>query len=343
MIRLKDIALRAGCSVMTVSKCLRDEPDVSAATKVRIKKLAGEMGYVPDVFAQALRTRSSKMFGVIIPSTTNPIFSRTLHALEERAHELGFEIVLAHSLGKPEREEACINRLIARRVQGMFINPVYRLQKEVSAYRELEKSGIATVILGHLAPFCSRFVNVEADDLLGSYKLTQHLLQLGHKRIAFFAGVVVAPASQERFEGYRRALREAQLEVDDNMVFQAGNTIEDGEKAALQLINECSDATAIMADNDLVAVGCADTLLNQGIKIPEDISVTGFGNVLVSEYFRVPLTTVRQPKFRLGSSGMDLMQQILRGEKPKAIRLAAEPVLRASTAAPPAKSRLTRS
>ena len=333
MIRLKDIAARAGCSVMTVSKCLRDEPDVSTATTVRIKKLAAEMGYVPDVFAQALRTRASKLIGVVIPATTNPVFSRLLLALEERAHDMGFQLILSHSLGSPEREEACISRLLARRVQGMFIHPVYRLQKEVRAYTELEKSGVPTVILGHHAPFCAQFANVESDDLLGSYKLTQHLLELGHRRIAFFTGQVTAAASQERFEGYRRALREAGLDVADQLVFQSGNTIEDGAKAALEFLNEAAPATAIQCDNDLVAIGAANTLLNQGVKIPQDISLAGYGNILVAEYFRVPLTTVRQPKHRLGLAAIDALQKLLAGEKPKSVRLAAEPVFRASTAA----------
>src|SRR5262245_28493851 len=110
MVRLKDIALRAGVSVMTVSKALRDEPDVSAATKTRVKLLAQQMGYVPDSTAQGLRTRTTKIFGVIISAMTNPIFARLVLALEERAHQLGYDILLAHSLNIAEREEACIRR-----------------------------------------------------------------------------------------------------------------------------------------------------------------------------------------------------------------------------------------
>ena len=152
-------------------------------------------------------------------------------------------------------------------------------------YQELLARRIPTVLLGHTAPFCSQFVNVETDDLLASYAVTQHLLKLGHKRIAFFAGPLATPWTQERFEGYRRALREAGLDVDDRLVFQAGRTIEDGAKAALQMINESSDATAVQAVNDVVAVGCAETLLSQGLKIPEDISVAGFGNILLGRAF----------------------------------------------------------
>src|SRR5579863_10195436 len=108
MVRLKDIARQAGVSVMTVSKALRDESDVSAATKVRLKALAHQMGYVPDSSAQGLRTKTTRQFGLVIPSITDPIFSRIVFAIEDRAHELGYDILLAHTLNQNEREEQCI-------------------------------------------------------------------------------------------------------------------------------------------------------------------------------------------------------------------------------------------
>ena len=340
MTRLKDIAQRAGLAVMTISKALRDKPDVSAATKARVKLLAQQMGYVPDSTAQGLRTRTTRLFGLVISSMTNPIYSRVVLAIEERASELGYGILLAHTLNMPEREEACLRRLLGRRVDGLFISPVYRLTAEAPIYQELAARRIPTVLLGHAAPFCNQFVNVETDDLLASYAVTQHLLKLGHRRIAFFAGPLATPWNQERFEGYRRALREAGLDVDDRLVFQAGRTIEDGAKAALQMINESSGATAVQAINDVVAVGCAETLLSYGLRIPEDISVAGFGNILLGEHSRVPLTTTRQPKFRLGSAAVDAMQALLRGQRPESRRLPAELVVRASTGTAPAASRL---
>lgn len=336
MVRLKDIARHARVSVMTVSKVLRDEPDISAATKARIRQLAQQMGYVPDTTAQSLRSRTSRFLGVVIPSITDPIFARILLAIEERAHALGYEIILAHTLGKEERETACVQRLLARRVDGLFISPVYRLRPDAPLYQTLQTRGVPVVILGHSAAFCRSFISVETDDTLASYAATRHLLDLGHKRIAFFCGPQAAPWSQERLEGYRRALREAGLEVEDKFVFQAGNTIEDGAKAALQFVNESATATAIQAVNDLVAIGCTNTFLDQGIKIPQQLSVVGFGNILTSEHFRVPLTTVRQPKFRLGVAAMDIMVKLLRGERPQNKRLPAEIIVRQSTAPPPA-------
>ena len=336
MIRLKDIARHAGVSVMTVSKVLHDAPDISAATKVRVRQIAQQMGYVPDCNAQTLRTRTSRFLGIVIPTISDPLFSRVLLAIEERAHELGFEIILAQSLGQEEREQTCIQRLLSRRVDGLFISPVYRLRPEAPIYQQLQSRKVPVVILGHNAPFCRQFACVETDDSKASHAATQHLLQLGHTRIAFFTGPQAAPWAQERFDGYRRALGEAGLAVDDRLIFQAGATIEDGATAALQFVNESTRATAIQAVNDLVAIGCANTFLGQGMRIPEHFSVVGFGNILSSEHYRVPLTTIRQPKLRLGVSAMDLMLKLLRGHPPETRRLAAEIIVRQSTSSPAA-------
>src|SRR5476649_2903438 len=185
MVRLKDIAQHVGVSIMTVSKALRDEPDVSAATKARIKALAKQMGYVPDSSAQGLRTKTTKLFGLIIPSSTNPIYARMVVAVEERAHELRYDILFAHSLNKPEREELCLRRFLSRRVDGLFISPVYRFEAEARIYQEVLASKTPVVLLGPPAAFCKSFPSVEIEELAASFNVTQHLLKLGHKRIAY--------------------------------------------------------------------------------------------------------------------------------------------------------------
>jgi DNA-binding LacI/PurR family transcriptional regulator len=338
MIRLKDIAEKAGVSIMTVSKVLRDASDISPTTKARVRQLAEQMGYMPDSVAQGLRTRTSKLFGLIIPATTNPIYARVVMAIEEQAHELGYDVILAQSLNMPEREEHVIRRLLSRRVDGIFLTPVYRLDPKAAIYEELLRRGTPAVLLGHRAPFCDRFVSIESDDVGAAYIATKHLVDLGHKRIAFFSGPSASPSSQERLEGYRRALREAEIQPDDTLVFTAGSTTEEGERTALQMLNEAPKATAVQTANDLVAIGAATVFLSQGLRIPQDLSIVGFGNILVSEYFRVPLTTIRQPKLRLGAAAMDSMVRLIRGERPENKRLRAELVVRQSSGAPPAVS-----
>lgn len=335
MIRLKDIAERAGLSMMTVSKAMRDVKDVSPATRARIRKLAAEMGYTPDSVAQGLRNRNTRLLGLVISAVTNPVFARVMMAIEEQAHELNYAILFAQSLNVVEREEEVIRHLLSRRVEGLFITPVYRMEPTAPIYEELRRRGTPVVLLGPRAPFCQGFVNVETDDSTASYAATQHLLELGHRRIAYLAGPAVVPSAQERIEGYRRALREASIEIDDRLIFNAGSTIEEGEKAALQMLNEAPGATAVQAVNDMVAIGAANVFLNQGLQIPRDLSMVGFGNILVAEHFRVPLTTIRQPKLRLGSAAMESMVRLMRGETPASKRLPAEIIIRASTGRPP--------
>ena len=269
MVRLKDIAQLTGVSVMTVSKALRDAPDVSAATKARIKALALQMGYVPDSSAQGLRTKTTKLFGLVIPATTNPIYARIVFAIEERAHELGYDFLIAQTLNKPEREDVCLRRLLSRRVDGLFITPVYRFEAEARIYQEIVARKIPTVLLGSPAPFCKNFAQRRNRGTRSPATTSPSIcIGLGHKKIAYLTGPPAAPWSHERFEGYRRAFREAGLEVDDKLVFAAGSTLEDGTKAALQMLNEGCHPTAIQAVSDLVAIGCAETLLQQGFKIP---------------------------------------------------------------------------
>jgi LacI family transcriptional regulator len=290
--------------------------------------------------AQGLRNRTTKLLGLVVSSVANPIFAGTVAAIEERAHELGYDLLLTHTLNMPDREEACIRRLLSRRVDGLFIFPVYRLAPAAAIYQDMARRRIPAVILGHRAPFCADFHNVETDDVRGSALLTGHLLELGHKRIAYLCGPASAPWAQERLEGYRRALREAEVEWDDRLLFNAGSTIEEGEQAALQILHEAPSITAVQSACDLSAIGAAHVFLNQGLHIPKDLSVAGFGNLLLSEHFRVALTTVREPKFRLGAAAMEMMQELLRGGQPEAGRLPSEIVLRASTGPPkrPAQS-----
>lgn len=335
MVRLKDISARAGVSVMTVSKVLRDASDVSASTKARVRQLAQDMGYVPDFLAQGLRTRTTKLFGLVISTIANPIYARTAMALEERAHELGYGLILTHSLNDTEREAVCIRRLLSRRVDGLFISPVYRLAPAARVYEELERNGTPTVLLGHRAPFCSQFVNVECDDMPAGHAVTRHLIGLGHRRIAFFAGPTSAEWAKQRLEGYCKALRESEIEVDDRLIFNAGRTIQEGRDAAKQMLAESVKPTAVQAVNDLVAIGAATEFLNHGIRIPQDLSITGFGDIVTSEYFKVPLTTTRQPKFRLGDSAMELMINVLRGDPVENRRLAAELLIRESSGPAP--------
>src|SRR5262249_5185959 len=155
-------------------------------TKAKIKSLAQQMGYVPDSSAQGLRTKTTKLFGLVIPATTNPVYSRMVYAIEERAYELGYDVLITQTLNKPERADACLLRLLSRRVDGLFITPVYRFEAEARIYKEIVTRNTPTVLLGPPAPFCKNFISVEVEEVAASYSVTRHLIELGHKKIAYF-------------------------------------------------------------------------------------------------------------------------------------------------------------
>jgi LacI family transcriptional regulator len=335
MVQLKHIAERAGVSLMTASKALRDKPDVAPGTKAKIKHIADQMGYVPDRCGQYLRGRRTYLIGICAPTATDPTVTPTIAGIHEFVYGLAYDLMLTTTQNSAEREEAAINRMIGRQVEGLFIIPTYRLPPEAPAYRRLTESQIPTIVIGQTAQFCHGFVNVQGDDLAASQTVTRHLIALGHKRIAFLTGLLSEPWAEERLEGYRRGLREVGLDVDDRLVFHAGRTIEDGARAASEMIAACSDATAIQAVTDLVAIGCAEIFVQHGYTIPKDISITGFGNIQLSEHCRVPLTTICQPKYRLGVVAAQMMSQMLAGRRPQPQRLPADLLVRASSAPAP--------
>ncbi len=336
MIRLKDVAKRAGVSVMTVSKVMRGATDISPATSARVRALAEQMGYVPDSLARGLRTRATRLIGLVVPAVGHPFFSRMVMAVEEAAQQAGYEVLLAQTLNQPEREDAAIRRILSRRVEGLLVLPAGRLAPTATLYDELHARRFPLVILGPKTPCCRQFIAVGADETPGTLLATRHLLSLGHRRIAFFAGPASAPWARDGYDGYCRALREAQVEVDDGYVFSAGYGFEEGAEAALQMLREEVDATAVQAVNDLVALGAASALLDRQVRIPEQVSVVGFGNLPASAWFRVPLTTVHQPKYRLGVAAMNVLSQLLRGVRVEIPHLPLELVVRSSTARPAA-------
>lgn len=337
MVRLKDIAEVLGCSVMTVSKALRDEPDVSPATKTRIKLTAQQMGYVPDSSAQGLRTRTTKLFGLAVSSCSDPMLAGVVSAIEQLAYEMGYDLLLGQNANIPEREEACIRRFLARRVDGIFIAPAVRMTTDAPIFQELLVRRVPTVILGPPPPYCTAFVAVYAEEESAAHAVTQHLLQLGHRRIAFMAGLAGSLAHKARFDGYRRALAEVGLDFQEQNVFVAGRTVEDGEKAARQFTAEQCAATAIQAVNDLVAIGCMKHLVSRGMHIPGDVSIAGFGNVALSDAVLTPLTTVRHPKSRLGAAALGAMQLLLKNRRPDQKPIPTEIIVRSSTGIAPAR------
>ncbi len=335
MATLKDLAVSLNLSVMAVSKALRDAPDISAATKARVQAEAKRQHYVPNRAAQNLRSRRSGLVGVVVPQIHHTYYSHLVWGIERQAEARGFQVLLAHSLDRAENELNEVRKLLSRQIEALFLIPAIRWQHRLATLDLVRAGGVPTVLLDAYPAGADKFPGVTwvvCDDQRGSFLATEHLLELGHRRILFLAGPNGSSSSAGRFGGYQRALAAAGVSYSDTRVFLSGRDIEAGRHAMSQAISEKVEFTAVVAFNDSVAIGAAETLLKQGVRVPEDVSIAGFGDGLLAENFRVPLTTVRVPQMEMGETALRLALELQKGAPVAPRTLPVEIIVRASTA-----------
>ena len=320
---------------MAVSKALRDAPDISVTTKARVQAEARRRNYIPNRAAQNLRLKRSGLVGVVVPQINEITYSQLVWGIERQAEAMGLQIILGHSLDSAETEMREVQKLIARQVEALLLVPAVRWQHRLATLELIRSSQIPTVLLDAYPAGAERFPRVSwavCDDQRGGQLATGHLLELGHREILFLAGPNGSSSSAGRFSGYRRALMDADVAYDDARVFLADKDIESGRRAMAQALSEKAAFTAVVAHNDSVAMGAAETLMQQGFRLPEDISIVGFGDGLLAANFRVPLTTVRVPQVEMGEAALRLAFELQKGEAVPPRVFPVEIIVRASTA-----------
>jgi DNA-binding LacI/PurR family transcriptional regulator len=334
MATLKEIARNLNLSAMAVSKALRDAPDISAATKARVKAEAQRLDYVPNQAARNLRACRSHLLGVVVPQINHPYFSNIVWGIERQAEASGYQILLGHSLDAASHEVAEVRKLLARQVDALLLVPAVRWQDRLATLELASSRDVPVVLLDRFPAGANQFPRVTwivNNDRLGAEKATQHLLELGHREILFFAGPHGSSSSAARLEGYRRAMADSPAGQEDRRVFLAGHGIEGGEKAMSQVLDEGAPCTALVAFNDSVAFGAIDLLLRQGQRIPHDISVVGFGDSLLARHFRVPLTTMHCAVADMGSAAVQAALELIAHCPVQPRELNTELIIREST------------
>jgi len=322
MATLKDIATSLNLSVMAVSKALRDAPDISAATKARVQAEAQRRNYIPNRAAQNLRAQRSGLIGVVVPKINHTYYSHLIWGVERQAEAIGLQVLIGE-----------VQKLIARQVEAILLVPAVRWQHRLATLELVRASGIPTVLLDAYPAGAENFPRVSwvvSDDQRGGQLATEHLLELGHKEILFLAGPNGSSSSAGRFSGYQRALAAAGVPYSDTRVFLADKDIDSGCHAMGQALTEKASFTAVVAHNDSVAIGAADTLFQQGFRIPEDVSIVGFGDGLLAENFRVPLTTIRIPQAQMGETALRLALAMQKGETVQPRQMPVEIIVRQS-------------
>jgi DNA-binding LacI/PurR family transcriptional regulator len=316
-VSIKDIAQTANVTPGTVSRALRDSPRVNPETKARIQRLADEMGYTPDAQARSLATGRTQAIGVVVTTLTDPFIGTVVQTIESAAYERGYTVILTSSNDIPEREIEAVQMLQSRRVDGVIVSS----SRVGALYQErLDQLRVPVVLINSLAEQGGQYtISVSVDNQDGGYQATNHLIQKGHRRIAYVAAPADRNDSAERMTGYRNALAEAGIAYDSSLVVQ-GTGRAGGGKRALPVLLSLNDApSAVFCYNDMTAIGLLSAACDAGLSVPHDLAVVGFDDIAFAQLAYPPLTTIAQPVDRLGGGAVETVLAFLaddgRGER----------------------------
>ena len=340
-VTLRDVARRAAVHPGTVSRALNIETRalVNDETAQRVIDAAQELGYKPNPIARGLKTNRSYTVGVLIPDLTNPLFPPIVRGIEDRLGEAGYTSLIANTENDPERERSDVLALRARQVDG-FITATARRDHEL--LWEMVAAGERVVLVNRSIADGS-LPAVTGDDHAGVHLAVEHITALGHSRIAHLGGPQEVSTGYQRHHGFIEAMRDAGLVPDSELVrFGRAFTEAEGARVCRELLDSGRPFTAIVAGNDLMALGCYDVLAERGLRCPADVSVVGFNDMRFADRFNPPLTTVGLPHYEIGAVAAELLLERLRdpAATPRQVTLAPALVVRASTAPPGAGRRV---
>ncbi len=328
---LRDVARIAGVHPGTVSRALNPATEalVRDETVRRVREVAEQLGYRPNPLARGLKTNRSFTIGVIVPDIQNPLFPPIIRGLDDRLGEAGYTPLIANTDNDPERERVDFEAMRARAVDG-FVTATARLDHEL--LDEFADLGMPLVLVNRRVEDGS-LPSATADDRAGVRLAVEHLVALGHTRVAHLGGPQDVSTGRQRREGFEEAMAAANL---DPSLVKYGRAFTEPEGARLceQLLAETEPPTAIVAGNDLMALGCYDVFAARGIACPGDISVAGFNDMPFADRFSPPLTTVRIPHYEIGVAAAQLLLDILQGSRDGTTEVVLPPelVVRGSTA-----------
>ncbi len=306
-VSIKDIAKEAGVSPSTVSRALNDHPHIRDETKAYIQDLAQAMGYVPSVLARGLVAQRTASIGVAITDLADPYYARLLLGIEDAATARGYQVVLSSYYRDPSRELAIVNDFHMRRVDGIIITG----SETEESYSSTERKFFMPIVLVNRPNYpCS----VSVDRFLGAQKIVEHLIELGHRRIAHISEGAKFRDKSRRYKGYLAALQKHCLEQDDDLIVNGDGGISGGIQAVPQLLNLSAPPTAIFCFNDMTAIGAINALRQRGYKVPGDISVAGYDDLEMAAYYYPALTTVRQQTYQLGKRAVKMLLRLINHE-----------------------------
>ncbi len=328
---MADIAARAGVSVATVSRALSGEPKrVSAPVLQRIIDAAEELEYIPNNPARNMRSGSTRILGLIIGDIGNPFFTAVARGVEDVAQRHGYSLVLSNTDENPDREAASLGVMAAERAAGVIIATT---NENGTVLRRFRDTGMAVVAIDrHIVDLPTDSVVVDNES--ASHEAVNHLLRLGHRRIAIVGGPSDTGTARDRLRGYERALREARISVQPELVRRGDFHEAAGWTMTCDLLDLPDPPTAIFAVNNLTTIGALWGLRERRVQVPSEVSIVGFDDIPTGELLDPPLTVVQQPTYRVGARAAELMFRRLREPNAavKEVVLSARLIIRQSTA-----------
>lgn len=333
-VTVKDIADLAGVSPATVSLVLNNDQRISEATRNKVKRALKELNYSLNGVAQSLRTKKSRIIGLIVPSITNPFYPEIASGVEEAAEKAKYSVLLCNSLNNPRREEYYINLLLEKRADGI----IFTTYLEDADYSPLNKQTHTKALSLVPNPQLKIADFLLVDQVKGSYEAVSYLISLGHTKIAYIG------RQSSRIKGYHQALRDHNLSPDPELclflkepfISSSGeHFVELGHSMIRDLLQKRPDVTGIFAFNDMLALGAINAAKEQGLRIPDDLSIIGYDDNPYARISDPPLTTVKQPKYERGTAAVHLLLERIKNNISESVQTVypAELIIRKSVKA----------
>ena len=329
MTTIREVAERAGVSYATVSHVINNTRVVSPETRQRVLAAMAELNYRPNALARSLRQGKTNTLGLVLPDSANPFFAEISRSIEDKAFNKGYSVFLCNTELDTERELFYVDVLSKKQVDGIIF---VAAGDQTDSLDFLVREGMPVVMIDRNVPN----VQVDAvlpDHRLGGFLATQHLLKLGHTRIACIAGPSSITPSAERITGYRNALEQANIPYDEKLVIRGDYHAQSGMDITSSILMMDPRPTAIFALNDLMALGALRAAAEAGCSVPKDLAVVGYDNLELSQYTNPPLTTIAQPKKEIGVQAVNLLVERIaqKNRPPSRVVLPPELIVRRST------------
>jgi len=306
---LKDIARLADVSIATVSMILNNkDQNISASTRENVLRIAKESNYIPNAMARSLIIGQTKIIGLIIPDISNPFFPELARGVEDKANLSGYNVIFCNTDDDLEKEEKCLEMLAEKMVDGIIFA---HSAKRTGGLENYIRENIPIILIDRDMDINNVKGKVLVNNLHGAYHGVEHLLEKGYHNIAFITGDLTSNTATERLDGYKKALIEYGIPIDERYIKSGYYKSDWGVEATKQLIREGINFDAIFCGNDLIALGAMKTLMGHGLKIPDDVAIVGFDDIWMANMVLPELTSIRQPNYEMGFKAAEMLIEVI--------------------------------